>query len=403
MGRKKVIDKGPRNIDLDILLYGNEVVNHERLTIPHALMLEREFVLRPLSECVMSTYLKLKKSANHNRLIPNRALDQKSPWKLTQDYLNALPVSSPPLSTITPLRSSLEPLRALKANRKTEIMAILNLTPDSFSNEGQLPSLGNIQTSALNHATAKILDIGGQSTAPNAEPVSAEVELNRIFALLTQLNDPAQLQALNLERDDFAISVDTFYASVAKAAILAGADIINDISAGQLDPEMLSTIAQSGKTICLMHMRGTPSTMNKLNHYPEGLIPTIARELLERVAAAEAAGIRRWRIILDPGIGFAKNLKQNLEILRNLDELREWPGLRGFPWLVGTSRKRFIGTVTGVERASERVMGTAATVAASVWGGADVVRVHDVGEMVQVIKMADAIWRSADSLEKTHS
>lgn len=127
--------------------------------------------------------------------------------------------------------------------------------------------------------------------------------------------------------------------------------------------------------------------------YPDGLIPTVASELLSRVAAAEAAGIRRWRIILDPGIGFAKNEEQNLEILRNLDVLRSWPGLQGLPWLVGSSRKAFVGRITGVKRPDERIWGTAATVAAAIQGGADVVRVHDAQEMGMVATMSDAIWR----------
>jgi 2-amino-4-hydroxy-6-hydroxymethyldihydropteridine diphosphokinase/dihydropteroate synthase len=195
-------------------------------------------------------------------------------------------------------------------------------------------------------------------------------------------------------RKKIAISIDTYRSSVAEALDEVGIDIINDISAGQMDPNMLPTMARLGKTVILMHMRGTPETMNSRTAYPDGLISTIAKELLERVAAAEAAGIYRWRIILDPGIGFAKTSEQNLEILRRFDELRDWPGLRGLPWLVGSSRKNFVGKITGVEEASRRVWGTAATVAAAVQGGADIVRVHDVKEMTQVAKMSDAIWRA---------
>ncbi|KAG7125188.1 Folic acid synthesis protein fol1 like [Verticillium longisporum] len=149
---------------------------------------------------------------------------------------------------------------------------------------------------------------------------------------------------------------------------------------------MLPLVARAGATVCLMHMRGTPQTMSSLNDYPDGLVPTVARELLERVAEAEAAGIRRWRIVLDPGLGFAKVGEQNLELLSRLPELRAWPGLEGFPWLVGSSRKTFIGRVTGVPKAEERIWGTAATVAAAVSGGADVVRVHDAVEMCQVFQ-----------------
>jgi 2-amino-4-hydroxy-6-hydroxymethyldihydropteridine diphosphokinase / dihydropteroate synthase len=336
------------------------------------------------------------------RMIPGKTLDPKSPWKLTQDYLNALPPSENPISTITPLGDWVEPLRALQSNRQTRVMAIVNLTPDSFSDGGvNLPgeewkrnsntnTVPPLYVNTLNwyKEGAVIFDIGGQSTAPGAEQVTHLEEVSRITPYLQLLNNKTRF------RKKIAISVDTYRSSVAEALDAVGFDIINDISAGQMDPQMLSTMARLGKTVVLMHTRGTPKTMNSLTDYPDGLIPTIAKELLERVAAAEAAGIYRWRIILDPGIGFAKTTEQNLEILRRLDELRDWPGLRGLPWLVGSSRKNFIGKITGVEKASKRVWGTAATVAAAIQGGADIVRVHDVEKMVQVAKMSDAIWRA---------
>ena len=265
-------------------------------------------------------------------------------------------------------------------------MAILNLTPDSFSDGGK-HSGEALDTTLSRMQQASIIDFGGQSSAPYVKESSAEVEASRIVGMIKQLRGDAAY-------DSKVISVDTYRASVAEAAVKAGADVINDISAGLLDPDMLTTMARLGKTVCLMHMRGNPATMNKLTNYsPLGLIPTIAKELLERVAEAEAAGIRRWRIILDPGIGFAKNAEQNLEILGHLDALRDWPGLRGFPWLLGSSRKNFIGKITGVSEPRERTWGTAATVAAAIQGGADIVRVHDVEEMAQVAKMSDAIWR----------
>lgn len=267
-------------------------------------------------------------------------------------------------------------------------MAILNLTPDSFSDGGVHTKESLLDTIIASiKAGATILDVGGQSSSPGAPDVSAEEEISRILPAIKCIRSLPEAKGI-------AISVDTYRSSVAKAAIEAGADIVNDISAGNLDREMLPTVAKLGKTVCLMHMRGSPATMKKLTNYePEGLIPSIANHLLERVKAAEDAGIRRWRIILDPGIGFAKTGKQNLEILRRMDELRDWPGLQGLPWLLGSSRKAFIGTITGVSEPRERVWGTAATVVAAVQGGADIVRVHDVKEMVQVVKMADAIWR----------
>ncbi|KAL2176814.1 Dihydropteroate synthase-like protein [Thermothelomyces heterothallicus CBS 202.75] len=392
LGRKKLIDKGPRNIDLDILLYDNIQFDHERLKIPHVGIAEREFVLRPLAE-----------------LIPDKPIDPSRPWRLTVDYLDALPPSKTPLTTMTPLSSHHPPIQALNPSRKTHIMAILNMTPDSFSDGGQhrpiIPARGadDAGTAADDTAAARLketiagfldagatmIDIGGQSTAPGAPEVPLEEELARV------------VPAVRLVREEFAsrpvlVSVDTYRAAVAEAAVAAGADMVNDVSGGSMDPAMLPTVARLGATVCLMHMRGTPATMNGLAEYPAehgGLIGGIARELLARVRAAEEAGVRRWRIVLDPGLGFAKVGPQNVDVLRHLDELRSWPGLQGLPWLVGSSRKSFIGRVTGVPTPKERIWGTAATVAAAVQGGADVVRVHDVREMAQVVAMADAIWR----------
>ncbi|KAB5572554.1 Dihydropteroate synthase-like protein [Coniochaeta sp. 2T2.1] len=375
LGRKKIIDKGPRNIDLDILLYEDEKINHPRLIVPHIGITEREFVLRPLAE-----------------LIPTKSLDPSKPWTLIQDHLNALAPSSPPLSTLTPLSSHHAPLQALTATRKTQVMAILNMTPDSFSDGGQhatrdTSALASTIQSFLD-AGATMIDVGGQSSAPKTPEVPVEEELSRVLPAIALIRSVAGKSVV--------ISVDTYRAAVAEAAINAGADVVNDVSAGAMDADMLKTVARLGSTVCLMHMRGTPANMNSLATYPDGsrgLIRAVAEELLQRVAAAEAAGIRRWRIILDPGLGFAKLGMQNIDLLRHLDELRTWPGLQGLPWLVGSSRKTFIGKITGVPTPKERIWGTAATVAAAVQGGADIVRVHDVRAMAQVVIMSDAIWR----------
>ncbi len=266
-------------------------------------------------------------------------------------------------------------------------MAILNLTPDSFS-DGGLNTSSNLASTIEKFISSgvTIFDVGGQSTAPGTPEVSAEEETARVLPAIKAIR-------AHTRGAEVAISVDTYRASVAEAAVKAGADIVNDVSAGLMDPQMLPTVARLGVTVCLMHMRGTPATMSKLTDYPDGPIPGIAKELLDRVADAEKAGIRRWRIILDPGIGFAKTGEQNLEILRRMEELRNWPGLAGMPWLLGSSRKKFIGTVTGVTEPKERIWGTSAAVVAAIHGGADIVRVHDAMEMSSVVKMADAIWR----------
>ena len=272
-------------------------------------------------------------------------------------------------------------------------MAILNLSPDSFSDGGVHPStepdrvLEHLKACLQHRHAPTIIDVGGQSTRPNAEEVSASEETSRVLPSIKAIRADATISKT-------AISVDTYYASVAREAITAGADIINDVFAGQLDKGMLSTMAESGCTCILVHSRGTPKTMSKLTNYPDGVIQGVGSELLARVREAERAGIHLWRIILDPGIGFAKTKDQNLEILRRFDELRNFDGLQGLPWLVGASRKKFIGTITGVEKASERTWGTAVCVTAAVRGGADIVRVHDVQEMGQVVAMADAIWRA---------
>ncbi|KAJ5502346.1 hypothetical protein N7463_005220 [Penicillium fimorum] len=375
MGRKKLIDKGPRSIDLDILLYDQEIVSHERLNIPHNLMLERDFVLRPLSQLIANEYPPL-------------------PGKDTQTYsahLKALPPPEPTPMSTTPISPLFPSLRATDPKRSTHIMAILNLTPDSFSDGGKHSptDLTYITETVRNFIAsgATIIDIGGESTRPGSTPVGAAEEIARVVPAIKHIRT-AIPEAANI-----AISIDTYRASVAEAACAAGADIINDISAGLLDPEMLPTVARIGKSVILMHMRGTPQTMTTLHDYPSGVIPSVAAELGERIAAAEDAGIRRWRIILDPGLGFAKIQPHDLEILRELPRLRAMPGLECFPWLMGPSRKRFIGHLTGVKTPQERVWGTAATVSASVAGGADIVRVHDVHEMWQVTKVADAIYR----------
>lgn len=268
-------------------------------------------------------------------------------------------------------------------------MAILNLTPDSFSDGNLHPTdpVSLLPTlEGFLSADVSILDIGGQSTRPHAPQITVEEEISRVLPTIKFIRSQPAF-------DRVALSIDTYRASVADAAISAGANIVNDVSAGRMDGRMLSKIAELGCTVILMHMRGTPSTMTTLTEYPSGVLDGVGSELLERVAEAEQAGIRRWRIMLDPGIGFAKNETQNLELLRHFGTLREYPGLQGLPWTVGASRKQFIGSITGVKTPRERSWGTAATITAAIQGGADIVRVHDAVQMAQVAKMADAIWR----------
>ena len=307
-----------------------------------------------------------------------------------KDRLAKLPPSNPPLSPFSPLPRSLPPIVPRNPGRSTRIMSILNVTPDSFSDGGNNydSDKATLTATIRSHITAgaTIIDIGGQSTRPGAEQVSSEEELARVLPALKIIRSLP-------EAENIAISIDTYHASVARAAIEAGADMINDISAGQLDPLMLSTVAELGCTICLMHMRGTPETMNTLTDYGlRGVVSTVSYELGQRVREAEAAGIRRWRIMVDPGIGFAKTQDQNITLIRQLRHIRQSRNLLGLPWLVGASRKGFIGKITGVEDPEKRVGGTAAVVTASIMQGVDIVRVHDVEIMAQVAKMADALY-----------
>jgi dihydropteroate synthase len=259
-------------------------------------------------------------------------------------------------------------------------MGILNVTPDSFSDGGKFntTSAALTQAEAMVSAGADIIDIGGQSTRPGAEQISLEAELERVLSVLELLRPVI----------DIPISIDTTRAEVAKAAIIAGADIINDISAGTFDPQMLPTVAGLNVPIVLMHIRGTPQTMQKLTDY-EDLITDIYNFLSEKITDATLAGIDQNKIIIDPGIGFAKNHQQNLEIFRHLRSLKTLNS----PILIGASRKSFIGHILNQPDPKSRVWGTAAACCAAIFNGADILRVHDVQEMQEVTLVADAIFR----------
>lgn len=297
---------------------------------------------------------------------------------------------------LTPLGPAGMVLDATKSNGQTMLMGIINVTPDSFSGDGEPVDQvqRGIHSLVRRHirSGATIIDVGGQSSRPDAPDVSATEEIARTLPAI-------QAARLAIDGRPIAISIDTYRAEVARAAVEAGADIVNDISAGELDPSMLKTVAELGCTYAIMHMRGTPSTMmSKANlTYENGVVDGVAEELSVRVRSAIKAGIRRWRIILDPGIGFAKGAADNVVLLRDLKKLRRHRDFEGLPWLVGSSNKGFIGKYTGVRSPKQRTGGTAATVTAAVAGGAHIVRVHDVKQMAAVVKMSDAIFSTADA------
>jgi len=266
----------------------------------------------------------------------------------------------------------------LVLGERTLVMGVLNITPDSFSDGGRYLDADAAFARALEmeRAGADILDIGGESTRPGAEPVSASEEMHRIFPVLERLHGRLRIP----------ISVDTSKAEVAEAAAYQGAAILNDVTALRADPRIAEVARKSKLPLILMHMRGEPRTMQKMP-FARDVMRDVAAGLRAAVARARRAGVAKSQIVLDPGIGFGKSAAQNFELLKKLPELARL----GFPLLVGTSRKRFIGTALGGAPEGERAWGTAATVTASILGGAHIVRVHDVAEMVQVARIADAI------------
>jgi len=263
-------------------------------------------------------------------------------------------------------------------------MGVLNVTPDSFSDGGRYlrPDRALAHAQRMAEAGADLIDIGGESTRPGAPPVPLDEELRRVIPVIEKVAARCRLP----------ISIDTSKAEVARRAIGAGAAMINDVTALRGDPAMAGVAARAGVPVVLMHMRGAPATMQRRPRY-RALMDDLARFFRERIAAAVAAGVDRRRIILDPGLGFGKTAAHNLEILRRLELLVRL----GRPLLVGPSRKSFLGKL--LDRPSgqsdhRRLEGTAAAVTAAVLHGAHVVRVHDVAEMVRVVRVADAIKRS---------
>lgn len=268
---------------------------------------------------------------------------------------------------------------------RTYLMGILNVTPDSFSDGGEFSSIkaAVIQARHMVAAGADIIDIGGQSTRPGSSQITLQQELDRVLPAIAAIREGPD------EWAEVPISIDTTRAEVADRAIALGADIVNDISGGTFDPDMFSVVAQKQVPTILMHIRGTPQTMQKMTDY-EDLIGEIYGFLEGRIDAAVEAGIERSRLIVDPGIGFAKTGAQNLEIFRQMSRFRTL----GVPILVGPSRKSFIGHL--LDRSTDpkrRVWGTAAACVGAIAGGADILRVHDVAEMRDVCRVADAIFR----------
>ena len=274
----------------------------------------------------------------------------------------------------------------LVLGRKTLVMGVLNVTPDSFSDGGKYLNVRQAVEHALQMQRdgADIIDIGAESTRPGSAEIPVAEELARLLPVLESLRGKLKIP----------ISVDTQKAAVGEIAIGAGAAMINDVSGLRHDPQLAEVVAHHGVPLVLMHMRGTPRTMQKLP-FAKDVMKEALNGLRESLAIARKAGIAKNKIIVDPGIGFGKSFEQNYELLAKLDEIAKL----GYPLLVGTSRKGFLGKTlarNGEPAPSEqRIWGTAATVTASILGGAHIVRVHDVAEMAQVARVADSILDNA--------
>lgn len=438
INRKKEFDNGPRSIDLDIILYDDISVNHEDLIIPHKLMLERTFVLQPICELLPPDHIHpVSAEPIHNHLLqlllskPNESVQESS------DLLQLIPV--PRLDN----KDTILKFDQLKNLHSTLIMGIVNITPDSFSDGGVnfSKSVDEVLKTAksLIGDGAHILDIGGVSTRPGSKEPTEEEELRRVVPLVKAIRASSDKQLSSC-----LISVDTYRAKVAEECLKAGADIINDISMGLYEEAIFDVVAKYGCPYIMNHTRGTAATMSKLTNYesntnddiieylvdpilghqeldltPEvnNLINGVSRELSLQMLKAFDRGVRKWQIIVDPGIGFAKDLSQNLQLIKHASLFKQYSvqvnvdisdsnhrnasngikhmyvSFNGLATLLGTSRKKFLGSIVNQPEASKRMVATAASVIACIQQKTDIVRVHDVKDIKEAVLTGDAIYR----------
>jgi dihydropteroate synthase len=263
------------------------------------------------------------------------------------------------------------------------VVGILNVTPDSFSDGGDFldPEAAAEHAAAMLDEGADMLDIGGESTRPGSDPVSQEEEIRRVVPVI---------ERILAVRPEVVISLDTYRSGTATAALEAGASLVNDVTALRGDPRMVSVIEEAECPVILMHMQGEPKTMQKDPYYQD-VVGEVRDFLAERAEYAVAAGVRPQNVILDPGIGFGKNLEHNLALLRNLDAIVDL----GFPVLIGASRKRFIERITGVQVARDRISGTVATTVLAFEQGAKFFRVHDVAANREALAVAGAVLHTS--------
>lgn len=388
MGRTDGLRYGPRPIDLDILFYGKFKVHSDILTIPHERIWERPFVMAPLMDLLGSVADCDTVTCWHSFSQHSGGLSQS--WeKMGGESL----IGKEGIKRVLPITNGL-----WDWSQKTSVMGILNVTPDSFSDGGKFLSVESAVSQArlMISQGADMIDIGAQSTRPMASWISAEEELDRLVPVLEAVVGMP-------EAEGKLISVDTFYSEVASEAVSKGAHLVNDVSAGQLDPNMLRVVAGLQVPYVAMHMRGDPSTMQSSENLQyDDVCKQIASELYLRVKDAELSGIPAWRIIVDPGIGFSKRNEHNLDILMGLQNIRAEIARKSLavchaPLLIGPSRKRFLGDICSRTAADERDPATIACITTSVLGGANIVRVHNVRDNLDAVKVCDAMLKQRRS------
>ncbi|MEM7533314.1 MAG: dihydropteroate synthase [Chloroflexota bacterium] len=370
LGRVRLVRYGPRSIDLDILFYDELIVEQDELTIPHPRMAERDFVLQPLMDIAPDFVHPVLRQPVH-------AL-----W--TQ-------LKMPPLPRVTPLGKHL-----WTWGKQTYIMGVINATPDSFSGDGlfaeQKRGIGRAVTQAESFVAfgAHCLDIGGQSTRPGHELVSEDEEIERIVPIIEAVSTHV----------DVPISVDTFRAKVARAAIEAGAHFINDVWGMRFEPMTCEIAAEIYAPLVVMYNQTQPSNpeygtriteTHPLDH--DDILVKTQIQLQQQLNKAMAAGLPRWLLIADPGMGYGQPFEDQIHMVRNFDMLAREGVLGDYPWLFGPSRKGFVGHLLGGAPREERDEGTAALCALAIERGADIIRVHDVKISARVARVVDAVMR----------
>ncbi|KAF8724376.1 hypothetical protein HU200_021408 [Digitaria exilis] len=382
IGRTSGIRYGPRPIDLDILLYGNSQINTETLIVPHERIHERPFVLAPLVDLLGA-------SGNDDIETSWRSLSKCSGgfFELWNKLGGESIVGTESIKRVLPIGNHL-----FDWCERTLVMGVLNLTPDSFSDGGKFQHVEAAisQAKLLISEGADIIDIGAQSTRPFAKRLSPHEELERLVPVLDVITKIPEMEGKLL-------SVDTFHAEVAFEAVKRGVHMINDVSGGQLDPKILKVAAELKVPYVAMHMRGDPSTMqSEQNLQYDDVCKEVASELYAQVREAELSGIPLWRIVLDPGIGFSKKSKHNLEVIMGLKSIRSEMskmsiGASHVPILLGPSRKRFLGEICNRENPVERDVATVTAVTAGILNGANIIRLHNAGYGADAAKVCDAL------------